>query len=84
LIFEFLVSMIPAVINKLTVQYRLRGLLFTWMDWRDLVSPEAGAVLLGTEPAWLHVLILCGGVVVILAVAAQVIQHKEYATVADA
>ena len=84
LIFEFLVSMIPAVINKFTVQYRLRGLLFTWMDWRDLVSPEAGAVLLGTEPAWLHVLILCGGVVVILAVAVQLIQHKEYATVADA
>jgi ABC-type transport system involved in multi-copper enzyme maturation permease subunit len=83
LIFEFLVSLIPAVINKLTVQYRLRGLLFTWMDWRGLISPQAGEVLLGTEPAWLHLLILCGGVVVTLVVAVQVIQRKEYATVSD-
>ena len=83
LIFEFLVSLIPAVINKLTVQYRLRGLLFTWMDWRGLMSPQAGEVFLGTEPAWLHLLILCGGVVVTLVVAVQVIQRKEYATVSD-
>ena len=84
LIFEFLVSLIPAVINKFTVQYRLRNLLFTWMDWWDLVPTGASNVLLGTEPAWLHVLILCGMVVGILTIAVQLIQHKEYATVADA
>ncbi len=83
LIFEFLVSLIPAVINKFTVQYRLRGLLFTWMDWRGLMTPQAGEVFLGTEPAWLHLLILCGVVVVTLVVAVQVIQRKEYATVSD-
>ncbi|MHB8864977.1 MAG: hypothetical protein ACYC6N_21430 [Pirellulaceae bacterium] len=83
LIFEFLVSLIPAVINKLTVQYRLRGLLFTWMDWRGLMLPEAGDLFVGTEPAWLHILILAGGVLVILALAVQLIQHKEYATVAE-
>ncbi len=83
LIFEFLVSLIPAVINKFTVQYRLRNLLFTWMDWWDLVPTGASNVFLGTEPAWLHVLILCGMVVGILIIAVQLIQHKEYATVAD-
>ncbi|MHB8954216.1 MAG: hypothetical protein ACYC4U_14700 [Pirellulaceae bacterium] len=83
LIFEFLVSLFPAGINKLTVQYRLRGLLFTWMDWRGLMLPEAGDLFVGTEPAWLHILILAGGVLVILALAVQLIQHKEYATVAE-
>ena len=83
LIFEFLVSLIPAVINKLTVQYRLRGLLFTWMDWRDLMIPAGGRSVSGNEPAWLHLVILGGGVIVILTVAVQLIQHKEYATVAD-
>jgi ABC-type transport system involved in multi-copper enzyme maturation permease subunit len=84
LIFEFLVSLIPAVINKFTVQYRLRNLLFTWMDWWDLVPTQATNVFLGTEPAWLHVLILCGIVVGILIIAVQLIQRKEYATIADA
>ncbi|NLX54557.1 MAG: ABC transporter permease [Planctomycetaceae bacterium] len=84
LIFEFLVSFIPAVINKFTVQYRLRNLLFTWMDWWDLVPIEASTLFLGSERAWVHVLILCGIVVAVLGVAAQVIQRREYATIAEA
>jgi hypothetical protein len=83
LIFEFLASLIPAVINKLTVQYRLRNLLFTGMDWWELLPKEAGEVFLGTEPAWLHVLVLGAGVAAVLWVASQIIQLKEYATVSD-
>ena len=86
LIFEFLVSFIPAVINKFTVQYRLRNLLITWMDWWDwdLVSSGPTTLFMGNERAWVHILILCGIVVGILAIAVQVIQRREYATVADA
>lgn len=84
LIFEFLVSLIPAVINKFTVQYRLRNLLFSWLDWWDFVPTEATIAFLGKEPAWLHILILVAIVVGILGIAAQVVQLKEYATVSDA
>ncbi|MCU0961150.1 MAG: ABC transporter permease subunit [Pirellulaceae bacterium] len=83
LVFEFLVSFIPAVINKLTVQYRLRNLLFTWMDWWELVPKEAGDIFLGTEPAWLHLLVLGAGVVGVLWLATQVVQLREYATISD-
>jgi len=82
LIFEFLVSFIPAVINQLTVQYRLRNLLVTWLDWRDLMPPEA-MILLGNEPAWLQMLVLCGVTVVLLVAAGVAIQRKEYVTASD-
>ncbi len=80
LIFEFLISIVPAVINQFTVQYRLRNLLVQFMGWRELLSDEAGELLLGDQPAWLHILILCCFTVTLLAIAAQVIQRKEYAT----
>jgi ABC-type transport system involved in multi-copper enzyme maturation permease subunit len=83
LIFELLVSLIPAVINKFTVQYRLRGLFVTWMDWRRLMPEEAKELFLGNEPAWLHLTILAFGVVVVMSVAVQLIQRKEYATASD-
>ena len=84
LIFEFLVSLIPAVVNRLTVQYRLRNLLFDWMDWRRLLPSEAGVLLLGKQPPWVHLLVLAGIVVGVLALSAQVIQRKEYASATDA
>jgi hypothetical protein len=84
LIFEFLVSFIPAVINKFTVQYRLRSLLFTWMDWWHLMPSGTTTLFMGKERAWVHILILCSIVVGILVLAVQVIQRREYATVADA
>lgn len=83
LVFEFLVSLIPAVINKLTVQYRLRNLLFAWMDWRELVPKEAEAIFLGMEPAWVHLLVLGAGVVGVLWLAIQIVQMREYATISD-
>lgn len=83
LIFELLVSLIPAVINKFTVQYRLRGLFMTWMDWQRLMNDEAKELFLGNEPAWLHLTILAVGVLVVMSVALQLIQRKEYATASD-
>lgn len=83
LIFEFLVSLIPAVVNQLTVQFRLRNLLFDWMDWRKLLSNEAGGLLLGEQPPWVHLLVLATVTVGVLTLSAQVIQRKEYATAID-
>jgi ABC-type transport system involved in multi-copper enzyme maturation permease subunit len=82
--FELLVSIIPAVINKFTVQYRLRNLLVTWMDWWEIIPDEVTAVLMGTEPAWLHLLILAAVIIAVLIIALQLIQRKEYVTVSDA
>jgi ABC-type transport system involved in multi-copper enzyme maturation permease subunit len=80
LVFEFLVSLIPAMINKFTVQYRLRCLLVNWMEWSTERFPEGFELLLGDEPSWLHVLILIGIIVGLLVAGTQVIQHREYAT----
>ena len=84
LIFEFLVSFVPALINQFTVQYRLRNLLVDFMDWRKMISEETRGILLGNQPAWLHVLILIAASVALLGIATQVIQHKEYATADEA
>ncbi len=83
LIFEFLVSLIPAMINKLTVQYRLRCLLVNWMEWTGDSLPEGFRLLLGDEPAWLHILVLAGIVIGLLVAGTQVIQRREYATVEE-
>ncbi len=84
LIFEFLVSFVPAVINQFTVQFRLRNLLVDFMDWRSLFSKEASGILLGNQPAWLHVLTLLGVTLLLLAVATHFIQRQEYATAEEA
>ncbi len=84
LIFEFLVSFVPAVINQFTVQLRLRNLFVRFMGWRESLGEELGETFLGHQPAWLHVLILCGFTVTLLAIAMQVIQRKEYATADEA
>ncbi len=61
LIFELIVALVPAVINKLTIQYRLRALL---VDWCDLALTGSGGrpsgvlALIGNDPAWQHVLVL--------------------------
>ena len=78
LILEFLVSFIPAVINQFTVLFRLRNLFVLLMGWRPLFAGAASDVLLNDQPAWLHILILSVYVLTLLAVAMQVIQHKEY------
>ena len=44
LIFELLMGLIPAVINKMTFQYRLRALLFEWCDLPIPGGRESGAL----------------------------------------
>ncbi len=79
LIFEGLVSLVPATINRLTIQYRLRSLLFHWMDWYDKV-PEDARILLSKAPPWQNVGVLLGITVSLLAAAVVAIQFREYLT----
>ena len=59
LIFELMISFVPAVINKITVQYRLRSLAAEWCDLSFTEgSPTAAMTLIGTEPVWQHIAVL--------------------------
>jgi ABC-type transport system involved in multi-copper enzyme maturation permease subunit len=53
---EYGLSLVPAVANKMTINYRLRGLLAQWMDWEGARS--AAENVFGTEPASTHLLAL--------------------------
>ncbi len=83
LIFEFLISLVPALFNKLTISYRLRNLLFNWMSWRDQLDPNI-RVIMGDEPSWLHLVVLGCITVALLVAAIQIIQRTEYVTAREA
>ena len=79
LVFELLVSWVPAVINKLTVQYRLRALMIDWANieingGNDLISAE----LIGNSPPALHVAVLVGYTLALFVAAICIIRHREY------
>ena len=79
ILFEGIVSLIPAVINQLTVHYHLRGLLIHWLaiNTNELPLPEG---TLGDEPSWQHLGFLGVYTTVMLAVAYLVVHVSEYAT----
>lgn len=79
LVFELVVGFVPALINKLTVQYRLRTL---WVDWG---APPFGGrhasgmmTMIGDGPAWHHVLILAGYTAGLLILAVVVVRLREF------
>ncbi|MEL6110368.1 MAG: hypothetical protein AAFU85_30535 [Planctomycetota bacterium] len=53
---EFGLSFVPALANKLTVNYRLRGLLADWLEWNEVRS--RAELVFGSEPASTHLLAL--------------------------
>jgi hypothetical protein len=80
LVFEFIITYVPAVINQITVQFRLRCLLVHWMDWQDLQQWPGGGLpvsLFGTAAPWLHVTILLVTAIVFLAAAAGLLRQLE-------
>jgi hypothetical protein len=79
LVFEFLVSTIPALINTLTVQFRMRTLLFDWTNLPIEETTEAPLAFIGTGPSWYHASILVLYTIVLLVVATAVVRRREYA-----
>ena len=85
---EFGLSLIPAMINQFTIQYRLRSLLMGWMDMdtRDagpLAEFLTDANMVSDQPWWLHVLVLLvlsGG---LLAIAQLLLNKQEFAASRD-
>lgn len=79
---EGFVSLIPAVINRITVQYRLRALFVDWVQPGDAIQDNPlFALSLAEGPWYLQILWLVTLTVVFLATA-QVIAHKRQFTAA--
>ena len=79
LVFELAVSLVPAIINKLTIQYRLRALVFDWTDL-DVGRPDnfIASELISNAPASTHVMVLIGYTLGLLVAAIWLIRHREY------
>ena len=87
LIFELVISFVPAVINKLTVQYRLRSLLVEWCEL-SLIGPNGrplstSLTVIGTEPAWQHVLILLAMSIGLVGLSVVVLKSREFSSSAE-
>lgn len=79
LFFEWIVSFIPALINRITIQYRLRALAATWCNLKPgRASDEDTLMLLGNEPAWWHVIVTIGMTVALLVLASAILRLREF------
>ena len=78
LIFELIVSMIPALINTFTVQFRLRTLLFQWADIPIRGDTNVLLAFVGNPPAWEHVVVLVAFTLILLLVAIGVVREREF------
>lgn len=82
---EALLSMIPAVVNLLTVQFRLRCLFVRWMEFHESSvgnSPVFRAYF-GDDSALWHCLMLAAMTVLMLGVAALVLRWREFTASAE-
>ncbi len=78
---EYGLSLVPAVANKITVNYRLRGLLADWMDWDDARS--TAEIFFGYEPPSTHLLILGTITIATLCTAIVMLSFAQYPTQQD-
>lgn len=81
LVLELVVSLAPAMINQLTVQYRLRSLLAAWTS---ITAPPGGGFLasglISNAPPWHHVVILSAYTIILVTVAVTVLRGSEFTT----
>ena len=75
---EYGLSLVPAIASKLTVNYRLRGLLAQWMEWDDVRSRAES--LFGSETPMSHLLALGILTAIMLGVALFWLSRAEYPT----
>ncbi len=78
LVVEYGLSFVPAVANKFTINYRLRGLLSNWMDW-NLARSEAESVF-GSEATLTHLAVLFLMTTIFFGISLVRISHSEFPT----
>lgn len=76
LLFEGVLSNIPATINQFTVCYRLRSLLAEWGNLTEL--RQAIEELFATEPVWQHLVCIAAFTFVSLGAAILLVHTKEF------
>ena len=84
LLFELIVSFVPAVINKLTVHHHLQALMLEWCEME--ISPEfmsGAATLIGNSPTWHHIAILMLYPPVLLAISIAILRSREFSSSAE-
>ncbi|MFP6671574.1 MAG: hypothetical protein VB857_09195 [Pirellulaceae bacterium] len=81
LVIELLVSFVPAMINQLSIQFRLRSILLTLMDFLEVNGkwqpPRGFEDMLGNSSVMLHIGVLLILNVVLLVVANQLVCRRE-------
>ncbi len=86
LIFELVIRWVPAVINKLTVQFRLQALL---VEWCNLPlsgpggRPSGVQAMIGDDPAWQHVLTLVLLPPILLLISLAILRWSEFSSSAE-
>lgn len=83
IVFEVVLAWVPAAVNLLTIQFRLRCLLVRWLEWDKSVLPtmDQSPVFLayfGDESAMWHFGVLAAMTVGLLAAAAYLVQFREF------
>lgn len=81
LLVEVVVSAVPATINQFTVSYRLRSLLY---DWVELPLPTSNSVLIGSESATVQIAKLLIFTTLLLGAAVTIVRFRELPLHADA
>jgi len=80
LIFELLISLVPALINTFTIQFRLRTLL---VEWAHIQVNSELLAFVGDPPAWEHVIILLAYTTILLLAAVGTVRLKEFSLTED-
>ncbi len=77
--------LVPALINKLTIQYRLRALFVEWVgiDLSQAGDNFASMDLFSSDPAWIHVTVLVGYTLGLILVATWLVRKREYLVTAS-
>lgn len=83
LVIELLTSMVPAMINKLTVQFRLRSLLFAWAEVPVSDNEQFATILAGDASPRFNTLVLIGYATGVLLAALILIRQCEFSTAAE-
>ena len=80
--FETFLSMIPAVISKITISYHLRSIGLEWLGFFLPVFTKSDYILQFGEPwpVWIHIVCVVVTTIVFLGVGMVVITNRQYVT----
>lgn len=77
IVVEYLAGTIPAVVNQATVSLRLRSLLVAGMGWKQKLPTEM-QLFIDPQPPWVHVIAVAIVVVVLLGIAAAILDRRQF------